>query len=103
MQVHKDQVKQDIKMTADHLAAIKNRVRRRQADTRLGVRLRMDFFILSITRQWTTCRKPISACRWYSANTKIKVAPDSPEIIKTIYPEGYVSWCGWWGGKPVWI
>ncbi len=32
---------------------------------------------------------------------KIKAADE--EIIRTIYPEGYIGWCGWLNGQQVWI
>jgi hypothetical protein len=34
-------------------------------------------------------------------NTKIKAL--DKEIIRTIYPEGYIGWCGWLNGQQKWI
>lgn len=34
-------------------------------------------------------------------NTKIKAQAE--EIIRTIYPEGYIGWCGKINGVPLWI
>jgi len=32
-----------------------------------------------------------------------KIMPSGEDVIRTIYPDGYIGWCGVVGGTPVWI